>query len=229
MPSIVRVIIPAFNEEGSITKVIDAIPSELVTEVIVANNNSTDRTALRAKEAGATVVDQPNPGYGNACLKGLQYIKENSLETDIVVFMDGDYSDYPEEMSMLIDPILNEKMEMVIGSRALGQRERGSMTVPQQFGNWLATWLIQIIYRFRYTDLGPFRAIRYDALVALDMQDQNYGWTVEMQLKAVKKKLRIKEVPVNYRQRIGVSKISGTVKGVFMAGYKIIWTIFKHL
>ncbi len=148
---------------------------------------------------------------------------------DIVVFIDADYSDLPEEMPLLLQPIINNGMDMVIGSRALGKKEKGSMTVQQVFGNWLATRLLKIIYRIRYTDLGPFRAIRYDKLLEINMQDTTYGWTVEMQLKAAKLKMKIIEVPVSYRKRIGHSKISGTVKGTVLAGYKIITTIFKHV
>lgn len=224
----IKVIIPAFNEEGSIAKVIADIP-EQVDEVVVCNNNSTDQTKLRAEEAGATVVDQPIPGYGNACLKGIEYIKGQEHHPDIIVFIDGDYSDYPEQLPDVIAPILEGKADMVIGSRALGNRQSGSMTFPQVFGNWLATSLMKWIYGTKFTDLGPFRAIRWESLIALDMQDKTYGWTVEMQVKAAKLKLRSAEVPVNYKKRIGVSKVSGTIKGTVMAGYKILWTIFKSI
>ncbi|MGI8584020.1 MAG: glycosyltransferase family 2 protein [Chitinophagaceae bacterium] len=227
-PKIV-VIIPAYNEENSIAKVVNDIPAGLVNEVIVVNNNSNDDTGINAQNAGATVLNEERPGYGFACLKGIEYIKQLQPVPDIVVFIDADYSDLPEEMPLLLQPIINNGMDMVIGSRALGKKEKGSMTVQQVFGNWLATRLLKIIYRIRYTDLGPFRAIRYDKLLEINMQDTTYGWTVEMQLKAAKLKMKIIEVPVSYRRRIGHSKISGTVKGTVLAGYKIITTIFKHV
>ena len=229
MPNIC-VIIPAYNEERSITKVIADIPAGLVSEVIVVNNNSSDNTAKVAQDADATVLLQTARGYGNACLKGLEYLAKKPVtkKPDIVVFLDGDYSDFPEKMPELVNPILQDQADLVIGSRALGIREKGSMTVPQVFGNWLSTRLLKLIYGVRFTDLGPFRAMRYESLVALNMQDKTYGWTVEMQLKAAKKKLRCLEVAVPYRQRIGVSKISGTIKGSILAGYKILYTIFKY-
>ncbi|MFD2245517.1 glycosyltransferase family 2 protein [Pontibacter ruber] len=228
---LIDVVIPAFNEEESIAKVIAAIPSGLVQEVIVVNNNSTDQTAANARAAGATVLDEPNPGYGNACLKGIAYAaaKPTTTRPVILVFLDGDYSDYPEEMPLLVQPILDGHTDMVIGSRALGDREGGSMMPQQIFGNWLATTLLRWLYGASFTDLGPFRAIRFDALQQLGMRDRNYGWTVEMQAKAAKQKIRFTEVPVSYRKRIGVSKVSGTVKGSVMAGYKILFTIFKYL
>ncbi|WP_291403016.1 glycosyltransferase family 2 protein [Daejeonella sp.] len=223
------VIIPAFNEENSVGKVIADIPKDIVNEVIVVNNNSNDLTSLNAFNAGATVVDEPNQGYGNACLKGLAYLKELKNKPDIVIFLDADYSDYPEEIAQLIAPILNQDYDMVIGSRALGNREIGSMMPQQIFGNWLATTLLNFFYKVNYTDLGPFRAIKYDKLLEIDMVDRNYGWTVEMQLKAAKLKFKTMEVPVKYRVRIGHSKVSGTIKGTIGAGYKIITTIFKYL
>lgn len=223
------VIIPAFNEENSVGKVIADIPKDIVNEVIVVNNNSNDLTSLNAFNAGATVVDEPNQGYGNACLKGLAYLKELKNKPDIVIFLDADYSDYPEEIALLIAPILNQDYDMVIGSRALGDRESGSMMPQQIFGNWLATTLLNFFYKVNYTDLGPFRAIKYDKLLEIDMVDRNYGWTVEMQLKAAKLKFKTMEVPVKYRVRIGHSKVSGTIKGTIGAGYKIITTIFKYL
>ena len=225
---ITRVIIPAFNEENSVGKVINEIPKDLVEEIIVVNNNSNDQTKIVAEKAGATVLDEPVPGYGRACLKGIEYIKDLYTNTDIVVFIDADYSDYPEEMPMLIQPIIEKQAELVIGSRALGSKEKGSMTPQQIFGNWLATTLIKLIYNKKYTDLGPFRAITWNALMAIDMQDQTFGWTVEMQIKIVKAGLPYIEIPVNYKRRIGKSKISGTVKGTIGAGYKIISTILKY-
>jgi glycosyltransferase involved in cell wall biosynthesis len=228
---LIDVIIPAYNEEASIGKVLDDIPGDLVREVIVCNNGSKDRTAEVARAHGATVVDALKKGYGSACLQGMAYIEEKGQEEapDVVVFLDGDYSDHPEEMGLLIAPIQEEGMDMVIGSRALGERAKGSMTAPQVFGNWLATNLIRLIYGYQFTDLGPFRAIRYDKLLALDMEDPNFGWTVEMQVKAAKQKLKCTEIPVTYRRRIGISKVSGTLKGTILAGYKILWTIFKLL
>ncbi|MCS5489744.1 glycosyltransferase family 2 protein [Algoriphagus limi] len=224
---IVDVIIPAFNEEKSIPKVIRDIPN-WVRHVVVANNNSTDSTAEEAQKAGAIVVFEGQKGYGKACLTAMDWIKSQSIQPDVVVFLDGDYSDYPEEMELLLQPIVEAKADMVIGSRALGKRENGSMTLPQVFGNWLATTLMKWIQGAKYTDLGPFRAIRWNKLLDLGMRDENYGWTIEMQIKAHQKGLKYLEVPVTYRKRIGVSKVSGTVKGVFGAGYKIILTIFKY-
>lgn len=229
MKKVIHVIIPAFNEEQSIHKVIRAIPSGFVSGIIVVNNASTDRTPVVAREAGATVLDEPRPGYGFACLKGIEYCENQMNPPDIIVFLDGDYSDYPEEIPLVVQPILEDRADLVIGSRTRGTRERGSMTVQQIFGNWLATTLLRYFFRAQFTDLGPFRAIRFSSLLDLDMRDKTYGWTVEMQLKSARKKLRFTEVPVRYRKRIGVSKVSGTVKGTVMAGYKILYTIFKHL
>ncbi len=227
----IDVIIPAFNEENAVDKVLVDIPWDLVREVIVCNNGSTDRTAEVARANGATVQDEPQKGYGHACLKGIHYLKQKPLEEqpDIVVFLDADYSDFPEEATLLVKPILEDGADMVIGSRALGELERGSMTPQQVFGNWLATNLIKLFYNYHFTDLGPFRAIKWDKLLALDMQDKTYGWTVEMQVKAAKMKMNCCEIPVTYRKRIGKSKVSGTIKGTILAGHKILWTIFKLL
>lgn len=227
IPKVV-VIIPAYNEENAIAKVINDIPAGLVDEIIVVNNNSNDATDINAQNAGATVLHEKRPGYGFACLKGIEYIKQVKPSADIVVFIDADYSDHPEEMPMLLNPIINDGVDLVIGSRALGKKEKGSMTPQQVFGNWLATWLLKIIYKVHYTDLGPFRAIRYEKLLEINMKDTTYGWTVEMQLKAAKLKMKTMEIPVSYRKRIGFSKISGTVKGSVLAGYKIISTIIKY-
>ncbi len=223
----IKVIIPAYNEENSIAKVIAEIP-KMVSEIIVVDNNSTDKTSEIAQNAGATVLFQPNPGYGNACLKGLEYISEEKTKPNIVVFLDGDYSDYPSELTKIIAPIIENNIDFVIGARAKKLRENGAMTFPQQFGNWLATGLMKLFFNSKFTDLGPFRAIKYEKLLALKMEDKTYGWTVEMQLKVLKKKFSYIEVPVKYRTRIGISKISGTVKGVIFAGIKILGWIFKY-
>ncbi len=227
--AIVDVIIPAYNEQDSIGKVIEEIPEELVREVVVVDNNSTDQTFENAKNAGATVLQEQNQGYGYACLKGIEHLNSKKNKPDIVVFLDGDYSDFPEEMFEVVKPIIEENIDFVIGSRALGKREKGSMTPQQLFGNWLATRLMRLFYGVKYTDLGPFRAIKFNQLLNLNMQDKTYGWTIEMQIKAAKNYLKSTEVPVNYRKRIGFSKVSGTVKGTVLAGIKIIFTIFKYL
>ncbi|MEQ8364682.1 MAG: glycosyltransferase family 2 protein [Cyclobacteriaceae bacterium] len=225
----IYVIIPAFNEENGVGQVLSEIPKNLVTEVVVVNNASTDDTERVAKEGGATVLREPVSGYGRACLKGIAYLREITPAPDVVVFLDADHSDYPEEMIDLVQPILHGKADMVIGSRVLGQKETGSMTPQQIFGNWLATRLLKLFYGVKFTDLGPFRAVRFSSLLEMDMQDKTYGWTVEMQLKAAKMKMKCMEVPVRYRKRIGFSKISGTLKGTVLAGYKILYTIFKYL
>ncbi|MEQ8241343.1 MAG: glycosyltransferase family 2 protein [Cyclobacteriaceae bacterium] len=225
----IRVIIPAFNEQNAVSLVVEEIPKELVNEIIVIDNGSNDNTYEQAKKAGATALKETRRGYGQACLKGMDYISDGGSKPDIIVFLDGDHSDYPSQMGDLIKPIIEDNVDLVIGSRALGQKEKGSMTPQQIFGNWLATSLLKLLYGVTYTDLGPFRAIKYESLLAIDMKDTNYGWTVEMQLKAAKLKMKTIDVPVNYRQRIGISKVSGTLKGTIMAGYKIIFTIFRYL
>lgn len=225
----IRVIIPAHNEANAIQKVIREIPTDIVREVIVVDNHSDDSTADAARLAGAIVLEEPRKGYGYACLKGMAYLEQLNDSTDIVVFMDGDHSDVPGELYQVALPVIEAGADMVIGSRALGKREKGSMTPQQVFGNWLATTLIRWLYGVKFTDLGPFRAIRHESLMRIGMRDKTYGWTVEMQVKAAKQKLKCREVPVSYRKRIGFSKVSGTVKGTLMAGYKILWTIFKNL
>ncbi|MBC7629509.1 glycosyltransferase family 2 protein [Ferruginibacter sp.] len=229
MENKIVVIIPAYNEENSIAKVIHDLPAKLVTEIIVVDNNSTDNTSNKAKRAGATVLFQQLKGYGNACLTGIEYLKNMKTPPAIVVFIDGDYSDYPEQLPVVIKPIIEEDYDMVIGSRNLGLKAKGSMMPQQVLGNKLATTLMKWLYKTNYTDLGPFRAIKYKSLIALNMADKNYGWTVEMQLKAAKLKMKTCEVAVDYRKRIGVSKVSGTVKGTLGAGYKIITTIFRYI
>ena len=225
----IKVIIPAYNEENSIAKVINDIPSS-VDEVIVISNNSTDHTEKNAAKSGATVLREPKKGYGYACLKGMEYIASQKISQlpDIVVFLDGDYSDYPEQLTELVAPIINDNIDFVIGSRVKKFREAGSMTPQQVFGNWLATFLMTIFFGAKYTDLGPFRAIKYKKLLELEMEDKTYGWTVEMQLKAIKKKYSYTEIPMKYRNRIGVSKVSGTLKGTIFAGMKILGWIFKY-
>lgn len=223
----IKVIIPAYNEQDSITNVIKEIPS-IVEEVIVVNNNSTDNTATNATKVGATVLTENKKGYGFACLKGLDYVANCDKKPKIIVFLDGDYSDYPGELTKIVEPILNDNIDFVIGSRVKRLREQGSMTPQQVFGNWLATFLMKLMFGSKFTDLGPFRAIKYDKLLDLNMEDKTYGWTVEMQLKALKQKLTYIEVPVKYRKRIGVSKVSGTVKGTIFAGFKILGWILKY-
>lgn len=227
MSQIINVIIPAFNEEDSIAHVIHEIP-DIVSEVIVVSNNSTDNTDCVAQNAGATVLREERKGYGYACLKGMEYIASKDIKPDIVVFLDGDYSDYPSELTYIVSPIIDKDIDFVIGSRVKRLREPGSMTFPQIFGNWLATTLMKVFFRANYTDLGPFRAIKYNKLLALKMVDKTYGWTVEMQLKVLKKRYSYIEVPVQYKKRIGVSKVSGTIKGAIFAGVKILSWIFKY-
>lgn len=225
---IIDVIIPALNEEGAIANVIGDIP-DIVRDIVVVDNGSSDATMQVAREAGATVLSEEERGYGAACLKGISHLMAKSVRPDTVVFLDGDYSDYPEDLEQIVRPILTDDIDMVIGSRVTGTSQKGSLTVPQRFGNWLATFLLRLIYGYRFTDLGPFRAIRFDKLLQLNMTDRNYGWTVEMQIKAAKQKLACQEVPVKYRVRIGKSKVSGTVKGSLMAGYKILYLLFRHV
>lgn len=223
----IGIIIPAFNEEQSISKVVSSIPGNIVSEVVVVNNNSNDNTAAEAKNAGATVLDENFQGYGAACITGIQYLKNKHI--DIVVFMDGDYSDYPEEIHLLVEPIMNGKYDFVIGSRILGRREKGSLPIQSRIGSYVAGFLIKIFWGTKYTDLGPFRAIRFQHLIELKMKNKWYGWTVEMQIKAIKNNLRIKEVPVSYKKRIGKSKVTGTAKGTIMASTIILKTIFSEL
>ena len=224
---IISVVIPAFNEDQSIGKVVLDIDRELVNHVIVVNNNSKDNTVKVAIEAGAIVLNETRKGYGWACLKGIAECEK--LNTEIIVFLDGDYSDYPEEIKDVVAPILENDRDLVIGSRVLGKREKGSLTPQQVFGNWLATKLIRVFYRGKFTDLGPFRAMKFQSLQKLGMSDKTYGWTIEMQIKVLKHKMSYSEVPVNYKKRIGISKVSGTVKGTILAGIKIIFAVFKYL
>jgi len=227
MTPIIKVIIPAYNEQDSIGKVIGDIP-KIVDEIIVISNNSSDKTVENAKKAGATVLFENRKGYGYACLKGMDYIAKKEKTPEVVVFLDGDYSDYPEQLTTLVNPILIDNLDFVVGARIKELRESGSMTPQQVFGNWLATFLMKILFNAKFTDLGPFRAIKYNKLLALKMEDTTYGWTVEMQLKVLKQELTYKEVPMKYRNRIGVSKVSGTIKGSILAGVKILGWIFKY-
>lgn len=224
---IIKVIIPAYNEANSIAHVITDIP-DIVNEIIVVSNNSTDATENNAKNAGATVLSENQKGYGYACLKGMDYVANQDPKPDIIVFLDGDFSDYPEELTKIIAPILNENVDFVIGARVKQLREKGSMTGPQIFGNWLATTLMRFLFKSTFTDLGPFRAIKYEELLSLNMVDKTYGWTVEMQLKILKQNMSYVEIPVHYRNRIGISKVSGTFKGAIFAGVKILGWIFKY-
>ena len=225
MPARISVIIPAYNEEKSIGLVLDALPQELLHEIIVVDNNSTDNTARSAIEKGARVVEEKRRGYGSACLKGISELDN----PHIVVFLDGDFSDYPEEIVKLVAPIESGEMDFVLGSRMILPESRLALLPQSRYGNQLAVFLMRLFFRHQYTDLGPFRAIRYGALQSIAMQDTNFGWTVEMQIKAIKKGLRILEIPVKYRERVGVSKITGTFSGTIKAGTKIIYTIFKYL
>ena len=227
MAPIIKVIIPAYNEAESIGKVIKQIPG-YVNEIIVVNNNSTDETAKNAKQSGAIVLTELSSGYGNACLKGVNYIKQQVKKPDIIVFLDGDFSDYPEELTKIIAPIVERDVDFVLGARVKNLREKGAMQPQQIFGNWLATFLMRLFYKSKFTDLGPFRAIKYETLQSLKMQDPTYGWTVEMQLKILKQKYIYREIPVKYRNRIGVSKVSGTLKGSIFAGIKILTWIIKY-
>lgn len=221
----VAVILPAFNEMNAIGAVLKALPKQL-DDVIVVDNNSTDNTAAIAKEQGATVLFEKRKGYGYACLKGIDYLKNNP--PDIVVFLDADYSDFPEDLVHLIAPILNNKVDFVVGARVAGLREKGAMTPQQLFGNALACWLMRRLFDSQFTDLGPFRAIRWETLMQLHMNDKTYGWTIEMQLKVLRQKITYIEIPVRYRKRIGYSKVSGTLKGTIFAGIKILGWIAKH-
>jgi glycosyltransferase involved in cell wall biosynthesis len=226
----IDVLIPAWNEEKALPLVLADLPKNWVRQVLVCDNGSTDATAEVAKAGGAVVVSAPMRGYGSACLAGMRYLQNlpSSEQPDIVVFLDGDYSDYPDDLPKVVDPILTAGKSMVIGSRRLGGLQPGAMTLPQQFGNWLAPAMIRLIWGYRFTDLGPFRAIRWADLLALDMRDTNFGWTVEMQVKAAKHRLECAEVPVRYRRRAaGKSKVSGTIKGTILAGWKIITTILR--
>lgn len=222
----VDVLIPARNEEASLPRVLAALPRDRLRRVVVVDNASSDGTATVAAAAGAEVLREKRPGYGSACLRGIRFLADDP--PDVLVFVDADYSDHPEELPRLLRPIATGEADLVIGSRVLGDRQRGALLPQARLGNWLACRLIHLLYDLRFTDLGPFRAIRWDALERLGMRDRDFGWTAEMQVKAARRGLRVVEVPVSYRRRIGRSKITGTVRGTVLAGYKIIWTILRY-
>jgi glycosyltransferase involved in cell wall biosynthesis len=226
---IVDVVIPARNEEESLPLVLRAIPRDVVRTIYVVDNGSTDATAKVAVQGGAQLLSEPNPGYGAALLRGVNELVSLPRPPDVVVFLDGDYADEPAELPWLLEPIRAGSADLVIGSRALGEAEPGAMALQQRIGTRVATTMIRMIYGQRYSDLGPFRAIRLPALVALGMSDLGSGWMVEMQVKAARRGLRIAEVPVSYRRRVGGrSKISQTIKGSVETSYKIVFTILRH-
>lgn len=231
MPPVrIDVVIPALNEEASLPLVLAdlaALPDGTVRRVVVADNGSSDGTARVARAGGAVVVEAPRPGYGSACLAGLAFLRAHD-PPDAVVFLDADYSDHPDELPRVVAPLLADAADLVIGSRILGERERGALLPQARAGNLVACTLIRLLYRHRYTDLGPFRAVRWPALERLGMADPDFGWTAEMQVKALRHGLRVTEVPVSYRRRVGVSKITGTLRGTLLAGYKILWTVLRH-
>ncbi len=221
----IAVIIPALNEEETISRVLGDIPRDLVDEVVVVDNGSTDRTPSIAEGWGATVLNEAKKGYGYPCLRAIEYLKGES--PDVVVFLDGNYSDYPTEVIRLLEPIVRDGYDLVLGSRFMGECEKGALRPPVRFGNLLATTLIRFLYLAKYSDLGPFRAIKFTKLLELGMRD-NLGWTIEMQIKAVQKKYRIAEVPVSYRKGTGKSKITGNIKGIIVVGYRLLWNVFKY-
>ncbi len=223
----IDVVIPAFNEEASLPLVLGAIPRPPVSRVVVVDNNSTDATPKVAAAGGAQIVTEVRPGYGSACLGGLHYLRHHG-PADIVVFLDADFSDHPEELPTVVAPILEGGFDLVVGSRVLGKREPGALLPQARAGNLIACTLIRVLYGHRFTDLGPFRAITWSALESLEMSDPDFGWTAEMQVKALRRGLRVTEVPVSYRKRVGVSKITGTLRGTLLAGYKILWTVLRY-
>jgi len=221
----VGVLIPAYNEEAGLPGVLNSIPRDVVDTIVVVDNGSDDNTSGKAAYGGAEVVHEPRRGYGSACLAGIDWFRKNPV--DIIVFLDADMADDPALLPALVRPIAGGEADLVIGSRLTGKREPGALAPHAAFGNRLAVFLIRLMFGRLFTDLGPFRAIRFDSLESLEMKDTTYGWTVEMQVKALKNNLRVIEIPVPYRRRVGKSKISGTVRGTVMAGWKIISTIFR--
>ncbi len=222
----VDVIIPCFNERESLPLVLGDIPSDRVRTVVVVDNGSTDGSGDVARGLGVVVVEEPRRGYGSACLAGIEALRADP--PDVVLFVDGDYSDHPHELTRVVGPIANGQADFVVGSRALGQSEPGAMLPQARFGNMLASCLIRLLYGLHVTDLGSFRAIRWHTLADLRMADTGYGWTAEMQVKAARTGVAYQEVPVSYRRRVGVSKISGTLRGTLGAGWKILYTVFRH-
>jgi glycosyltransferase involved in cell wall biosynthesis len=225
---ITDVIIPALNEATSLPLVLGDLPADRVRRVSVVDNGSTDATAEVARELGATVVREPRRGYGRACLAGIEALQRQTAPPEVVVFLDADYSDHPEELPGIVQPIADDQADLVIGSRMLGDREPGALLPQARFGNLFAAWLIRALYGLRVTDLGPFRAIRWRTLLALRMADLDFGWTAEMQVKAARLGIRYREVPASYRRRIGVSKITGTLSGTVRAGWKILYTVLRY-
>ena len=223
----IGIIIPAYNEAEALPLVLSEVGEDLIDSIVVVDNGSNDGTGRIASEMGAHVAQEPYRGYGAACLKGIDFFRARPVE--VVVFMDADRSVDPADLPALTEPILRGEADLVIGSRILGEREKGSLVPQARVGNALATTLMRFFFKTDFTDLGPFRAIRFDKLLALGMEDRTFGWTVEMQVKAAKMKMKSMEVPVRYRRRVGRSKISGTWSGTVRAGTKILWTIFKNL
>lgn len=222
----IGVIIPMLNEERSIQKVFDDIPA-FVDWIVTVDNGSRDRSAEVARSKGAIVLSESRRGYGWACMKGIEFLR--GRQCDIIAFMDGDYSDHPEELPLLIDPIIQHHYDLAVGSRVTGMREDGALPFHSLFGNRLAGFLINVFWKARFTDLGPFRVITREAIEKMNLREMKYGWTVDMQIVAAKMKLKCTEIPVRYRKRIGKSKVTGTVKGTVLASITILSTIFRHV